>query len=212
MTLLSTFCLYYVLHNRHRQVITPSLVQDPYESLIPKSEDDISSTTHLPKSIFIGFTDYRFIVSIVLLILLGLLIIPIFGLTGFHMFLIARGRTTNEQVTKKFRQQGDVFTKGFFRNFAYLVCQPLYPQLKAPQPKRYNVELFEKMAYESHRLSNGKKNSSKKISTKVHYKKTKEDEENQPRRKKKKVIRNENGEKNTIPNIQVNPMEERSMF
>jgi hypothetical protein len=209
MILLFTFCLYYVLHNRHHQTKTPVLVPDPYESMIPKSENDISSSTHLPNSAYIGFSDYRFIVCIVLLVLVGPLSIPIFGLTGFHVFLIARGRTTNEQITKKYQQQGDVFTKGFFRNFLYLFCQPLYPQMKAPKTKRYNVELFEKMAYESNRLSNGKKHSAKKISTKVNYKKTKEDEDTQPKRKKKKVVRHENGQKNTIPTIQVNPMEEK---
>jgi len=50
----------------------------------------------------------------------------------------------------------------------------------------------------------GKKHSTKKISTKVVY-----EEEKQPRRKKKKIIRNENGEKNTIPNIHVNPIDEK---
>ena len=209
MILIFTFCLYYVLHERHRQIITPVLVPDPYESMIPKSEDDISSSTHLPQSKFIGFSDYRFVVCIILLILVGLLSIPIFGLTGFHVFLIARGRTTNEQMTKKYQTHGDVFTKGFFGNFFYLFCQPLYPQLKEPKPKRYNVELFEKMAYERNRLSNGKKKSTKKISTEVNYKKAKEDEDIQPKRKKKKVIRHENGQKNTIPTIQVNPMEEK---
>jgi len=173
MILLFTFCLYYVLHNRHCQP-TPisSLVSDPYETLVPKTEDDISST-QLPKCTFVGFSDYRFIVCIVLLILLGLLSIPIGGLTGFHVYLIARGRTTNEQVTGKFHQQGDVFTRGFIKNFLYLFCQSLYPQLKSPKIKRYNTEVFEKMAYGNNRLSNGKKNSTKKIQTKVVYEKKK---------------------------------------
>jgi len=157
----------------------------------------------------IGFSDYRFIVSIILLILLGLLSIPIGGLTGFHVFLIVRGRTTNEQVTGKFHHQGDAFTKGFFTNIIYLFCQPLYPQLKSPEIKRYNVEIFEKMAYGNNRLSNGKKNTTKKISTKVIYEKTKEDEDKQARKKKKTIVRNENGEKNTIPTIHVNPIDEK---
>jgi hypothetical protein len=208
MILLFTFCLYYVLHNRHHQIITPTnLVSDSYESMIPKSENEILTSTHLPKSAFIGFSDYRFIVCIILLVLLGLMMIPICGLTGFHMFLIAKGRTTNEQVTGKYQQQGDVFTKGFFKNFAYLFCQPLYPRLKSAQPKRYNVELFEKMAYGTKRMSNGKK-----IPTKVQLKKPIEDEEkksSEPSRKKKKIVRDENGKKNTIPHIHVNPIDER---
>jgi len=157
MILLFAFCLYYVLHNRHCQITTPSLVSDPYESLVAKNENDILTSTISSKCSFIGFSDYRFVVCIILLILLGLLTIPIFGLTGFHVYLIARGRTTNEQVTGKFRHQGDVFTKGCFKNLAYFFCQPLYPQLKSPKIKRYNAELFEKMAYGKTRSSNGKK-------------------------------------------------------
>ncbi|UJR21315.1 hypothetical protein I4U23_024406 [Adineta vaga] len=209
MIFLFIFCLYYVLHNRHRQIVTRNnFVTEIYDSLIPTDETDISSTTDLPRTTFIGFSDYRFIICIVLLILLGLLSIPIFGLTGFHIYLVARGRTTNEQVTGKFHQQGDVFTKGIIRNLVYLVCQPLYPQLKSPNPKRYNVELFEKMAYENYRLSNGKKKSSKKVSTKVVYETTKEDEGKRSKRKKKKTVRMENGEKRTKPTIHVNPLDE----
>ncbi len=59
------------------------------------------------------------------------------------------------------------------------------------------------------RLSNGKKNSTKKIATKAVYQITKEDEEKQVKRKKKKISRNENGEKHTIPTIHVNPIEEK---
>jgi len=174
MILLFAFCLYYVLHNRHCQIVAaPSLVNDSYESLVvPKSENEILLPSNLPtKCTFIGFSDYRFIVSIILLILLGLFSIPIFGLTGFHVYLIARGRTTNEQVTGKFQHQGDVFTKGFFKNFAYFLCQPLYPKLKSPSIKRYNVEIFEQMAYGKPRLSNGKKHSTKKFQPKLSMKK-----------------------------------------
>lgn len=212
MILIFTFCLYYVLHNRDCPMYAPSLVSDQYESLVPLNDDETTlisptSTTCGP----VGFSDYRFIICIVLLIILSLMIIPIWGLTGFHVFLIARGRTTYEQVTKRYPAHVDAFNKGCLSNFVYLFCQPLPPQFKSPRIKTYDTELFEKMAYSRHRLANGKKKSSTtKIATQVVYEKSKEDEEKRVRRKKKKVVRNDHGEKHSLPTIHVNPMEDKS--
>lgn len=209
MILLFTFCLYYVLHNRDCPLYSPNIVSDQYELLVPTNEDETTLISPTSTCTPVGFSDYRFVICIVLLIVLSLLIIPICGLTGFHVFLIARGRTTNEQVTKKYPNHADAFDKGFCPNFAYLFCQPLPPQFKSPRIKTYDTELFERMAYGKHRVANGKKKSTKTISTKVVYEKTKEDDDQRVKRKKKKVVRNEHEEKNSLPNIQVNPVEDK---
>ena len=165
IVLLFTFCLYYILNDRHHRIITPDHLPVSSNSLSPTRSDDFG-TVYGSKTTFVGFSDYRFILCIALLILLSLVTIPIGGLTAFHMYLISQGRTTNEQVTGKFRIQNDVFNQGCCINCTHTFCQPLYPRLKTPKTKRYNADLFEQMAYGKMKFrmpSNGPDDELKKI-------------------------------------------------
>ncbi|XP_077289253.1 zinc finger DHHC-type containing 8 isoform X3 [Arctopsyche grandis] len=70
------------------------------------------------------------IVALVIMGIVALLAIPIFGLTGFHMVLVSRGRTTNEQVTGKFKGGYNPFSRGCWNNCCYTQFGPQYPSLQ----------------------------------------------------------------------------------
>ncbi|XP_061590132.1 palmitoyltransferase ZDHHC8 isoform X2 [Cololabis saira] len=71
------------------------------------------------------------IITLVVISISGFFLIPVLGLTGFHLYLVSRGRTTNEQVTGKFHGGVNPFTRGCCNNIVHLVCSPISPNYTA---------------------------------------------------------------------------------
>ncbi|OQV17349.1 putative palmitoyltransferase ZDHHC8 [Hypsibius exemplaris] len=79
-----------------------------------------------------GLVNTNGLVTIGLMIVVGLLTLPVGGLTFFHISLVSRGMTTNEQVTGKFRHAANPFDEGCWFNCCLAICGPLYPKFSEP--------------------------------------------------------------------------------
>lgn len=87
-------------------------------------------------------THIPIIIAMFLIVVIGILIIPIGGLTGFHVVLVSRGRTTNEQVTGKFRTGVNPFDEGFCTNWRSVVCNSVVPSYLQFKRKRYQHQEY----------------------------------------------------------------------
>lgn len=73
------------------------------------------------------------IVALSLIIVIFFLCWPVLGLTIFHMVLIAKNSTTNEQMTGKFKAGENPFNEGCCNNYGQILCGPHLPKLRMKQ-------------------------------------------------------------------------------
>lgn len=68
------------------------------------------------------------LLTLSLIAIIIVLFIPIFGLTSYHVMLLVRGRTTNEQVTGKFVDVRNPYSQGCCKNIYFSLCSSLPPK------------------------------------------------------------------------------------
>ncbi|ESN91995.1 hypothetical protein HELRODRAFT_104126, partial [Helobdella robusta] len=83
-----------------------------------------------------NLAEARAILLIIVIVICVLLFIPITGLMFFHVYLICRGRTTNEQVTGKLKGGFNPFDRGRCTNCKNTLCGPMWPSFLSKRVKK----------------------------------------------------------------------------
>ncbi|XP_015930030.1 palmitoyltransferase ZDHHC5-A isoform X1 [Parasteatoda tepidariorum] len=97
--------------------------------------------------------------------LIIILFIPILGLTIYHLMLIIRGKTTNEQVTGKFSKDKNPYSRGCCKNMLYTLCNSPLPRFKSDGTfyslsNRYSSRSLKEQTFHESQSSNSLKASS----------------------------------------------------
>ncbi|CAL8108977.1 unnamed protein product [Orchesella dallaii] len=79
-----------------------------------------------------GSWDAIKIMTMALLVVITLLMVPVCGLLGFHIYLTAHGVTTYEFLTHRFGGKRSPFSRGCCKNFGFQLCSPEFPKYKPP--------------------------------------------------------------------------------
>lgn len=87
-------------------------------------------------------TETSSIFALTLIFVIFFLFWPIIGLTIFHILLIAKNRTTNEQMTGKYKTGENPFNQGCCTNCAYTLCGPHLPRCKHKHNSNSTASMF----------------------------------------------------------------------
>uniref|UniRef100_A0A6B2LA05 Palmitoyltransferase n=1 Tax=Arcella intermedia TaxID=1963864 RepID=A0A6B2LA05_9EUKA len=86
--------------------------------------------------------------SAVLFVYCIIIIFTVMSLGGYHLYLIASGITTNEDMKHTFEREMSPYSKGPVSNFYYILCGPRYPSYLQLREEITELQFEEVVYYE----------------------------------------------------------------